>query len=128
MSDQIDSKLREDRILLDLIGDKWTILVLGSLCDHQGRRRFNSIRRDVPGISQKSLTNCLRRLERNGLLKRRIVMGAPPGVEYIFTDLGYTLDAPVTGLLAWTAAHGETVRAAQAVFDASNVGDVRLDP
>jgi hypothetical protein len=67
-----DAKLRTDRVLLELVGEKWTVLVFGSLCDHGGRRRFNAIRRDIPGISQKSLTQCLRRLERNGLLQRHV--------------------------------------------------------
>src|SRR5258708_36916597 len=57
-------------------GDKWTVLVFGSLCDHHGRRCFNAIRRDIPGISQKSLTQCLRRLERNGLLQRYVYTSA----------------------------------------------------
>jgi DNA-binding HxlR family transcriptional regulator len=117
MAETVDPKLREDRVLLDLIGDKWTVLVFGSLCDHQGRRRFNEIRRDIPGISQKSLATCLRRLERNGLIGRRVITRAPLGVEYTFTELGYTLDAPVTALLAWTARHASAVRAAQEAFD-----------
>lgn len=117
MSAKIDPALRQDRLLLDLLGDKWTLLVLGSLCDHEGRRRFNAIRRDIPDISQKSLTTCLRRLERNGLIERRVIASAPVGVEYAFTELGYTLDAPVSGLLSWTAAHSAAVRTAQAAFD-----------
>lgn len=117
MSRTFDPTLREDRVLLDLLGDKWTILVFGSLCDHEGRQRFNALRRDIVGISQKSLVQCLRRLERNGLVERRVVATAPPGVEYAFTELGRTLDDPVSGLLAWTAAHGATVRAAQAAYD-----------
>jgi DNA-binding HxlR family transcriptional regulator len=117
MARDIDATLREDRILLDLLGDKWTMLVFGSLCDHQGRRRFNAMRRDIPGISQKSLVQCLRRLERNGLVERRVLATAPVGVEYAFTELGQTLDAPVSGLLAWTAAYGVRVRAAQIAHD-----------
>jgi DNA-binding HxlR family transcriptional regulator len=89
MSEIYDAKLRSDRILLDLVGDKWTVLVFGSLCDHGGRRRFNAIRRDIPGISQKSLTQCLRRLERNGLLRRHVYTKAGGmAVEYAFTELG----------------------------------------
>jgi DNA-binding HxlR family transcriptional regulator len=124
MSHSFDVTLREDRVLLDLLGDKWTILVFGSLCDHQGRRRFNAIRRDIAGISQKSLIQCLRRLERNGLVERRVITAAPLGVEYAFTELGRTLDDPVSGLLAWTAAHGVAVRAAQAAHDKRDA-DVR---
>jgi len=121
MSEIYDAKLRSDRILLDLVGDKWTILVFGSLCDHGGRRRFNAIRRDIPGISQKSLTQCLRRLERNGLLQRHVYTSAGGiAVEYAFTELGYTLDDPVGALLAWTAANTGAVRRSQAEFDRSH--------
>ena len=121
MSDGFDAKLRSDRVLLDLVGDKWTVLVCGSLCDHGGRRRFNAIRRDIPGISQKSLTQCLRRLERNGLLQRHVYTSAGGiAVEYAFTELGYTLDDPVGALLAWTAANTGAVRRSQAEFDRSH--------
>lgn len=115
MADQ--AKLRGERILLDLLGDKWTMLVFGALCDHGHRRRFNAIRRDIPGISQKSLTQCLRRLERNGLVERIVTNDAPPGVEYRFTALGETLDAPVGALLGWTADHAQAVREAQVAYD-----------
>jgi DNA-binding HxlR family transcriptional regulator len=118
MSEVYDAKLRSDRVLLDLVGDKWTVLVLGSLCDHGGRRRFNAIRRDIPEISQKSLTQCLRRLERNGLLQRHVHSSCGGlAVEYTFTELGYTLDGPVGALLAWTAANADAVRRSQAEFD-----------
>ena len=118
MSEVYDAKLRSDRILLDLVGDKWTVLVFGSLCDHGGKRRFNAIRRDIPGISQKSLTQCLRRLERNGLLRRHVCTSVGGlAVEYAFTELGDTLDGPVGALLAWTAANADAVRRSQAHFD-----------
>ena len=127
MSEVYDAKLRSDRILLDLVGDKWTVLVFGSLCDHGGRRRFNAIRRDIPGISQKSLTQCLRRLERNGLLRRHVSTSAGGlAVEYAFTELGNTLDGPVSALLAWTAANADAVRRAQAEFDRSRQTDDAL--
>jgi DNA-binding HxlR family transcriptional regulator len=120
MSEVYDAKLRGDRILLDLVGDKWTVLVFGSLCDHGGKRRFNAIRRDIPGISQKSLTQCLRRLERTGLLRRHVYTSASGlAVEYAFTELGDTLDGPVGALLSWTAANADAVRRSQAEFDQS---------
>jgi DNA-binding HxlR family transcriptional regulator len=118
MSEVYDAKLRSDRVLLDFVGDKWTVLVFGSLCDHGGRRRFNAIRRDIPGISQKSLTQCLRRLERNGLLRRHVSTSVGGlAVEYAFTELGCTLDGPVGALLGWTAANADAVRRSQAEFD-----------
>lgn len=119
MSASVGPELRRDRVLLDLLADKWTLLVLGSLCDHGGSRRFNAIRRDIPEISQRSLASCLRRLERNGLVQRRIIDGRRLGVEYSLTGLGYTLDEPVATLLLWTARHTDAVRGAQDRYDAT---------
>jgi DNA-binding HxlR family transcriptional regulator len=118
MSKTVDPQLRADRTLLDLLADKWTILILGVLCDNDKRSRFNAIRRQIPGISQKVLTQCLRRLERSGLLERRVIAAAPLGVEYRFTPLGETLEAPVTALFSWTASHATAVRAVQGSHDA----------
>ena len=108
-----------DRLLLDQIADRWTILVLRALCHAHGRLRFNALRRAIPGVSQKTLTQCLRRLERNGLVDRRLIDGAPPGVEYATTARGDTLEKPFKALKAWTSEHAAAVRSAQAKFDAS---------
>ncbi|WP_371416668.1 winged helix-turn-helix transcriptional regulator [Caulobacter sp. S45] len=112
-------KIRGDRILLDLLSDKWTMSVLGSLCDHEYRRRFNAIRRDVPDISQKSLVQCLRRLEQNGLIARRVLTTRPLGVEYVFTELGMTLEHPVAALFDWTLRYGDAVLAARGEAEAA---------
>jgi DNA-binding HxlR family transcriptional regulator len=113
-----------DRLLLDQIADRWTILVLGAICSADGSRiRFNALRREIDGISQKTLTQCLRQLERNGLVERRLIDGAPPGVEYSITRLGRTLDKPFDALNAWTRDHAAAIRSAQAAFDASKVSD-----
>lgn len=117
MSKTVDPQLRADRILLDLLGDKWTMLVLGVLCDNEKRSRFNAIKRQIPGISQKALTQCLRRLQRSGLVERRVLAGAPLGVEYGFTPLGDTLEAPVAALFSWTASHATAVRDVRRSYD-----------
>jgi DNA-binding HxlR family transcriptional regulator len=117
MSKTVDHQLRADRTLLDLLGDKWTMLVLGVLCDNDKRSRFNAIKRQIPGISQKSLTQCLRRLERGGFVERRVIAAAPLGVEYRFTPLGDTLEAPVAALFSWTASHATAVRAVRGAHD-----------
>jgi len=72
-----------DRLLLDQIADRRSILVLGAICASGGILRFNALRRQVSGVSQKTLTQCVRRLERNGIVERRIIDGAPPGVRVI---------------------------------------------
>lgn len=113
----MDPALRRKRILIDLLADKWTLLVLGSLCDSEGSRRFNAIRRDIPDMSQRSLIACLRRLERNGLVERHVIDGPQLGVEYRLTELGFSLDEPVMTILRWTATHEDKVRAAQTAYD-----------
>lgn len=112
--------VRGDRVLLDLLSDKWTIAVLGSMCDNGYRRRFNAIRRDVPEISQKSLSRCLRRLEEYGLIQRVVLSDEVLGVEYRFTDLGRTIEKPVAALFEWTLNHGEKVKKAQAAHRLSH--------
>jgi DNA-binding HxlR family transcriptional regulator len=103
------------RILLDQLADKWSILILGELCD--GPVRFNEIKRCVFGLSQKTLTQCLRRLERNGLVTRRVLMSGPLGVEYALTPLGRSLTAPFEALFAWAEDHMSEMLDAQADFD-----------
>jgi DNA-binding HxlR family transcriptional regulator len=108
---------RLDRVLLDQISGQWTLLVLGALCDNGHRARFNVIKRAVPGISQKTLTQCLRQLERSGLIERRVLTDSPLGVEYSFTKLGDTLESPVAALYQWTKKHSAAVHAAQERYD-----------
>jgi DNA-binding HxlR family transcriptional regulator len=111
-----------DRLLLDQIADRWSILVLGAICAAGGGLRFNALKRQIPGMAQKTLTQCLRRLERNGIVERRLIDAAPPGVEYLVTPLGRTLGKPFDALNAWTADYAETVRAAQKSYDARQLG------
>src|SRR5216683_4696710 len=118
-----EKRVRDDRVLLDLLADKWTIHVLGSLCDQDHPRRFNAIRRDVPGLSQKSLAQCLRRLEKSGLVTRRVLTTGRLGVEYAFTELGRTLERPVAALFEWTTEYADVVRAAQTAFEATAGGE-----
>jgi DNA-binding HxlR family transcriptional regulator len=72
----------------------------------------------VDGLAQKTLTQCLRRLERNGIIERRLIDGAPPGVEYRVIDLGRTLDKPFGAMSAWTSEYSDAVRVAHRAFDA----------
>lgn len=108
------------RVLLDQIADKWTILVLGALCAGGGKARFNTILREVDGMTQKTLTVCLRKLERNGLISRAILDTAPVGVEYSTTPLGYSLSKPFKALHDWAEEYLADVETSQRVFDAKN--------
>jgi DNA-binding HxlR family transcriptional regulator len=103
------------RVLLDQITDKWSILILAALCP--APMRFNEIKRDLDGITQKALTQTLRRLERNGILTRRVIPASQVAVEYSITPLGRTLEKPFQALHDWTIDHSSAVLNAQNEFD-----------
>ncbi len=103
------------RLLLDQIADKWSVLILAALCD--GPLRFNAIKRRLEGITQKALTQSLRRLERNGIVARRVIAASPIAVEYRVTPLGRTLKQPFQALHAWTVDHLPDVEEARQAFD-----------
>lgn len=103
------------REILDLIGDKWTTLVIGIL--EEGEMRFSEIRRRVDGISQKMLTQTLRNLERDGLVTRTVYAEVPPRVEYALTPLGNTLTHALAAIRHWAEAHIDDVIAAQQIYD-----------
>lgn len=110
------------RELLDQVLDTWSLAVLEELCD--APRRFNELRRLVPGVTAKSLTATLRRLERNGVVERRVLADRPVAVEYRMTPLGKSLREPVDALLRWTAEHRDDVDAARERFDAGTADGV----
>ena len=105
------------RIVIDRIADKWTILTMSLLSDG-APHRFNELRRNIEGISQKMLTQTLRDLERDGLVVRTIYAEIPPRVEYALTPLGATLCGPIARLGEWAVAHVGEIKRAQAKFDA----------
>ncbi|MBX9444999.1 helix-turn-helix transcriptional regulator [Dickeya chrysanthemi] len=103
------------RFLLEQIADKWSVLVLGALCEKP--LRFNEIKRSLEGITQKALTQCLRKLERNGIVERRVLTFSPIAVEYHITPLGNTLKEPFQALYRWTTEHLPQVTQARERFD-----------
>lgn len=103
------------RLLFDQIADKWSVLVLAAL--YNGPMRFNAMKRVLEGITQKALTQCLRRLQRNGLLSRRVIPVSPVAVEYEVTELGRSLCEPLRALFVWTEQHLPAVERARASFD-----------
>jgi DNA-binding HxlR family transcriptional regulator len=82
--------------------------------------RFNELRSQVDGISQRMLTVTLRGLERDGLVARTVYPEVPPRVEYALTPLGATLRQLVRALVAWSGDHLAEVDAARAAYDAKN--------
>jgi DNA-binding HxlR family transcriptional regulator len=103
------------RLILDRIGDKWAVLILGLLDGEPVR--FNQLRRSIEGLSQKMLSQTLKSLERDGLVLRRAYPTVPVTVEYAITPLGRTLAATLDALRLWAEAHIGEVQAAQKRYD-----------
>ncbi len=101
--------------VLSRIGDKWSVMIVMDLA--AGPRRFNEIKRDVAGISQRMLTLTLRGLERDGLVSRRVYDTVPPKVEYSLTGLGRSLQEPVIALGEWAITNKDQIYAAREEFD-----------
>ena len=78
---------------------------------------FNAIKKQLEGVTQKALTQCLRRLERNGLVSREVIADSPVAVQYEITPLGRTLQPPFRALYAWTIAKMPEVEQARQAFD-----------
>ena len=111
------------RQLFDQIADRWSMMVLAIL--EPGPRRFNAIRREIEGVTQKALTQCLRRLERNGLIERRVIPSSPVAVEYELTELGHSLRNPLSTLYDWTVDKLPSVNLARVRFDQRSIEATR---
>lgn len=111
---------RVEALVTDLIGrvaDKWTMLVLEALTEY-GELRFSRLTEAVQGISQKMLTQTLRRMERDGLIVRTVHPVVPPRVEYRLTEVGASLGAAFCGVWLWAADNLERIEQARSAFDA----------
>jgi DNA-binding HxlR family transcriptional regulator len=94
------------RRLLDRVGTKWTSMVVKVLAEASPAEvRFAELRRRIPGISQKMLSATLQSLARDGLVTRRVEATVPPRVHYRLTDLGLSLEQPLSALRAWAETH-----------------------
>jgi DNA-binding HxlR family transcriptional regulator len=120
----VTSKRHEESIIqrncrtrrgLDLIADEWTMLVVVAL--REDTKRFSQLHAQIEGISKKMLTQTLRTLERNGLVKRVVYPVIPPIVEYSLTPLGQTLIKPIWALRDWSEQHIEEVERMRAEYD-----------
>ncbi|TDD59856.1 transcriptional regulator [Kribbella antibiotica] len=99
------------RVAVELISGRWPMVVLYALS--KGPARPVDLRKHIGGISQKVLTETLRRLETNGLAERHRYAEAPPRVEYSLTPAGQDLLIPINALGDWAARHADAVLAAQ---------------
>lgn len=111
------------REVLNRVGDKWSLLIVGYLAE--GPLRFNELRRSVEGISQRMLTLTLRGLERDGLVARSVQATTPPRVDYALTPIGLTLLEPVRALVAWADQNRVAITDARTAFDAEQQGHER---
>lgn len=106
------------RQVLDRVGDRWSVLVVGSLT--RGSLRFSELAKTVDGVSQKMLTQTLRALERDGLVARTMYAQIPPRVEYELTAAGRSLSEPMLALADWTKANMPQIMTAREVYDAEH--------
>ena len=108
------------RVVLDRLGDKWTVLVIGALAE--GPLRFTELRGRVGAVTAKVLTQTLRALERDGLLTRTVHAAVPPRVDYELTPLGRSLRTPVDALRSWAEHNVSVILAAREAHDAAATG------
>ncbi|MFE2545799.1 winged helix-turn-helix transcriptional regulator [Actinacidiphila glaucinigra] len=107
------------REILDLVGDKWSVLIIGTLSD--GPVRYSDLGQAIPGISQRMLTLTLKQLQRSGLIDRTAHAEVPPRVEYSLTALGGSLLSTVLELASWSAERHAEIRRHQETYDAGTV-------
>jgi len=113
--DQATCQGLELREVMARVGDKWSLCVVGAL--YGGPLRFNRLKRQIAGISQRMLTLTLRGLERDGVVTRTVYPTNPPSVEYALTQTGQTLLGPVLALAEWAQSHLPEIQRARQAFD-----------
>jgi len=94
------------QITLSLMDNKWKALIIGEIL-FEGTQRFSELKRALPDISQKILTQNLRSLETSGIISREIFAEVPPRVEYSLTELGYSLEPIIKAMIDWGNAYRE---------------------
>jgi DNA-binding HxlR family transcriptional regulator len=103
------------RDVIQTISGRWSSLIMMALAEQP--YRFGALRRLVPDISQRMLTQTLQDLQRDGYVHREVFATKPPSVEYSLTDLGRSMYEPLSALLQWAERNHGAVRAARADFD-----------
>ena len=117
-----------EALVHDIIGkvaDRWTMLVLEALEEH-GTLRFTQLGRAVGHISQKMLTQTLRQMEEDGLVRRTVYPVIPPHVDYALTPLGESLSAAFCGVWIWVEAHHAEIQRSREAFAAAKHGTEAL--
>jgi DNA-binding HxlR family transcriptional regulator len=103
------------RDVMDQVSGKWASLLLLELVD--GALRFGAIRRRIPDISQRMLTQTLRDLQRDGYVSRTVYPTQPPSVEYKLTELGQSFSKPLCALVEWAEKNHENIWRAREIYD-----------
>lgn len=93
---------------LMLIGNKWKIFIIQQLMDRPFR--FSELRRAIPGISEKLLTDNLRAMEKNGIITRTVFPEVPPRTEYALSELGDTMRPIIESMATWGTGYQQLVR------------------
>lgn len=96
-------------------GDKWSLLVFGELM--RGPHRFSQLQNALPDISQRMLTQTLRKHERGGLITRTVTPTAPPRVDYALTDLGQSLVVLLLPVSEWASSNLTAIESARKEYD-----------
>ena len=104
--------------IIDRVGDKWTVMVVGHLSEH-GTLRFNALMRAMPGVSHRMLTLTLRGLERDGLVRRTPYATVPLRVDYELTTLGRSLTEPLALLARWASTRRGEIETARIEYDSA---------
>jgi len=123
MTCQVDAVFFADcaaRAFFDQVANKWSVMILAVLIEKP--TRFNELRRRLEGVTHKALTQALRRLERNGLIARKVLPTSPVAVEYSITELGRTLQVPLGAAYGWAIDHLQEIQRAQEVYDGERQG------
>lgn len=97
------------RNIISRFGDKWSLLILYVLSSSDKPLRFSELERNIPDISSRVLSSCLRVLEADDLVSRKVYPEVPPKVEYSLTDIGNTLIPHLRGLTDWAIENYEHV-------------------
>ncbi|MGX9355012.1 winged helix-turn-helix transcriptional regulator [Roseobacteraceae bacterium S113] len=98
-------------------GDKWSLLVFGELI--LGQRRFSELLNAMPDISQRMLTQTLRKHERSGFIRRTVTPTSPPRVDYALTELGQSLVVRLMPVSEWATENLKAIKNAQLAYDNS---------
>jgi DNA-binding HxlR family transcriptional regulator len=112
------------REILDLVGDKWSMLVIGALAARDAR--YSDLDTMIPALSRRMLTLTLKRLQRSGLVDRTSFPEVPPRVEYSLTSLGASLLSAIEPLADWSAEQHAEIRRHQDAYDMSDTRSASL--